>query len=179
MQDNEAEEVQNIQNEADVADEVDVETLRKSLAEEEEKAEGYLANWQRSQADFINYKRRIEQEREDINKFASSVQLLSLLPILDDLERAFAAIPHRQDKLAWVEGIRMVERKLRTSLEAQGLTPIQARGEPFDPNYHEAVRQDKGEEGIVIEEVRRGYIFHDKVLRPSMVVVGNGEKEEN
>jgi len=179
MQDNEAEEVQNIQNEAEVTDEVDVETLRKSLAEEEEKAEGYLANWQRSQADFINYKRRIEQEREDFNKFASSVQLLSLLPILDDLERAFAAIPHRQDKLAWVEGIRMVERKLRTSLEAQGLTPIQARGEPFDPNYHEAVRQDKGEEGLVIEEVRRGYMFNDKVLRPTMVVVGNGEKEEN
>ena len=179
MQDNEAEEVQNIQNEAEVTDEVDVETLRKSLAEEKEKAEGYLANWQRSQADFINYKRRIEQGREDFNKFARSALILSLLPILDDLERAFAAIPHRQDKLAWVEGIRMVERKLRTSLEAQGLTPIQARGEPFDPNYHEAARQGKGEEGLVVEEVRRGYMLHDKVLRPTMVVVGNGEKEEN
>ena len=178
MQEKEPEEVQNNMAEEEIAEE-DVQALKQALAEEKERAEGYLANWQRTQADFVNFKRRTEQAGEDFSKFANSSLLLSLLPILDDLERALAAIPHRQEKLPWAEGIRMVERKLRTTLEAQGLSPIKAIGEAFDPNYHEAMRQDKGQEGIVTEEVRRGYLLHEKVLRPSMVVVGNGEKEEN
>ncbi|MFC1934506.1 nucleotide exchange factor GrpE, partial [Chloroflexota bacterium] len=66
---------------------------------------------------------------------------------------------------------------LRTSLEAQGLSHIKAVGEPFDPYLHEAIRQDKGKDGIVIEEVQKGYQFHDRVIRPSKVVVGNGEVE--
>lgn len=155
----------------------DVETLRKALAEERNKAEGYLANWQRAQADFINYKRRAEQEREEISKFANATLILSLLPILDDLERAFAAIPGRLAKLSWVDGIRLIERKLRASLEAQGLSEIKAPGEAFDPNLHEAIRQDKGRDGVVIEEVQKGYKFWDRVIRPSKVVVGSGEEE--
>jgi molecular chaperone GrpE len=79
--------------------------------------------------------------------------------------------------MSWVEGIKLVERKLWANLEAQGLSPIKALGEPFDPNLHEAVRQDKGKEGIVIEEVQKGYKLNDRVIRPTMVVVGNGEEE--
>ncbi len=156
----------------------DIESLKQALTEEKEKAEGYLANWQRAQADFINYKRRSEQEREEFNKFANTGLVLSLLPILDDLERALASIPVKAAKLPWVDGIRLIERKFRTSLETQGLTPIKALGEPFDPNLHEAVRQDKGKEGIVIEELQKGYKLHDRVIRPTMVVVGNGEEAE-
>ncbi|GAG77783.1 unnamed protein product, partial [marine sediment metagenome] len=66
---------------------------------------------------------------------------------------------------------------LQTTLEAQGLSEIKATGEPFDPHLHEAVRQDKGKEGVVIEEVQKGYKFHDRVIRPTKVVVGNGEEE--
>jgi len=76
-----------------------------------------------------------------------------------------------------VDGISLIERKLQASLEAQGLSPIKALGEPFDPHLHEAIRQDKGKEGIVIGEVQKGYKFHDRVIRPAMVVVGNGEEE--
>jgi molecular chaperone GrpE len=148
------------------------------LTEEKEKAENYLANWQRAQADFINYKRRIEQEREDFNKFANAALILSLLPILDDMERAFDSIPPRLAKHSWIDGVKLIERKLRASLEAQGLKPIEAVGEPFDPNFHEAVRQDKGKEGIVIEEMQKGYMLNDKLLRPSKVVVGTGEEAE-
>ncbi|MFQ6122865.1 MAG: nucleotide exchange factor GrpE [Dehalococcoidales bacterium] len=171
---------ENLDSEAvpEVTEAEDIESLKQALAEEKKKAESYLANWQRTQADFINYKRRNEQEREDFNKFANANLMLSLLPVLDDLERAFAHVPPRLAKLTWVDGIRLIERKLRTSLEAQGLTQIKALWEPFDPNLHEAVRQDKGKEGIVIEEIRKGYKFHDRVIRPSMVVVGNGEEEE-
>ena len=153
----------------------DIETLRQVLAAEKEKAEGYLANWQRTQADFINYKRRSEQEKDENRKFANATLILGILPTIDDLERAFSSIPPRFANQAWVEGIRLIERKLKASLEAQGLAPIKAVGEPFDPSLHEAMRQDKGEEGIVIVEMQKGYTFHDKVIRPSKVVVGNGE----
>jgi molecular chaperone GrpE len=164
--------------EPELAEIEDIETLRKLLAETQAKAEANLAGWQRAQADFINYKRRSEQERTEVAQFANSVMVLSLLPILDDFERAFAAIPPRLEKTNWVEGIRLVERKLWANLEAQGLSPIKALGEPFDPNLHEAVRQDKGKEGIVIEEVRKGYKLNDRIIRPAKVVVGNGEQKE-
>ncbi len=163
------------QEEAEVED---IEALKQALAEEKEKAEGYLANWQRAQADFINYKRRSEQEKEEIGKFANAMLMLNLLPVLDDLERAFASIPPRLAKLTWVDGIRLIERKLQASLEAQGLSPIKALGEPFDPKLHEAAMHAKGKEGIVIEELQKGYKLQDRVIRPAMVVVGNGEEEE-
>ena len=155
----------------------DVETLKQALAEEKGKAEGYLANWQRTQADFINYKRRSEQEKEEIGKFVNATLMLSLLPVLDDLERAFKSISPELAKLTWIDGIRLIERKLGANLEAQGLSQIKAQGEPFDPNLHEAVRHGKGEEGIVVEELQKGYKLHDRVIRPTMVVVGNGEEE--
>jgi molecular chaperone GrpE len=164
--------------EPELAEIEDVETLKKLLAETQAKAEANLAGWQRAQADFINYKRRSEQERAEVAQFANSVMVLSLLPILDDFERAFASIPPKLEKMNWVEGIRLVERKLWANLEAQGLSPIKALGEPFDPNLHEAVRQDKGKEGIVIEELQKGYTLYDRIIRPSKVVVGNGEKKE-
>ena len=161
-----------------VAEVEDIEALKQALAEEKEKAEGYLANWQRAQADFINYKRRSEQEKEEISKFANSLLMLNLLPVLDDLERAFASVPSHLANLTWVDGIRLIGRKLQASLEAQGLSLIKAIGEPFDPQLHEAAMHSKGKEGIVIEELQKGYKLHDRVIRPTMVVVGNGEEEE-
>ena len=152
-----------------------IEALKQALADEKEKAEDYLANWQRAQADFINYKRRSEQEKEETARFANTTLMLTFLPVLDDLERALTSTPPRLAKITWVDGIRLIEHKLRANLEAQGLSPINALGEPFNPKLHEAIRQDKGNEGIVIEEVQKGYKFHDRVIRPAMVVVGNGE----
>lgn len=155
-----------------------VEALKQALAEEKEKAEKYLANWQRAQADFINYKRRSEEEKAETIKFGNSVLILSLLPVLDDLERALNSVLPELAEPSWVEGVKLIERKIKATLEAQGLSPIEALGKPFDPNFHEAVRQDKGKEGIVIEEVQKGYKIYDRVIRPSRVVVGNGEVEE-
>ncbi len=178
MTEQDSEESQNKGGEPEVAEIEDIETLKKALAEEKEKGEGYLANWQRAQADFINYKRRIEQEKEEIGKFANSVLMVSLLSILDDLERAFASVPPKLAKLSWVEGIRLIERKIRANLEAQGLSQIKSPGEPFDPALHEAAMYGKGKEGIVIEELQKGYKLHDRVIRPAMVVVGNGEEKK-
>ena len=164
--------------EPEVTEVEDIAALKQSLVEAEAKAEANLANWQRAQADFINYKRRTEQERKEISQFAKATLILELLPVLDDLERAYAVIPLRLAKNSWVEGIRLIWSKLQTTLEAQGLSEIKAVGEPFDPHLHEAVRQDKGKESVVIEEVQKGYKFHDRVIRPSKVVVGNGEEEQ-
>ena len=77
-----------------------------------------------------------------------------------------------------MDGIRLIERKLRATFEAQGLSPIHALGETFDPNLHEAVMHSKGEDGKVIQEMQKGYKLHDKVIRPSKVAVGNGEPIE-
>jgi molecular chaperone GrpE len=153
------------------------ESPEQALAEEKKKSEEYLANWQRTQADFINYKRRNEQERQEFNSFANANLIRGLLPVLDDLERALNAIPEEFANHDWVEGVRMVERKFKTSLEGQGVKPIKALGETFDPNFHEALKHDKGKEGLVIEEFQKGYMLHDKLLRPSRVSVGNGEVE--
>jgi len=184
-------EEQNTEIESELTETEDVEELKLALAEEKGKAENYLANWQRAQADLINYKRRIEQEKEETIKFANSVLILSILPVLDDLERALnSALPEQAEpgwlegvrliaEPGWLEGVRLIERKMKASLEAEGLSQIEALGKKFDPHLHEAVRQDKGEEGVIIEEVQKGYKFHDRVIRASRVVVGNGETEEN
>jgi len=177
MMPREPEEVQTNKVQQEDTEAEDVETLKQALGEEREKAEGYLANWQRAQADFVNYRRRSEQEREETGKFANIQLMVNLLPVLDDLERAFDSITPGVAELNWVEGIRLIERKLRGGLEAQGLSQIKALGEPFDPNFHEAAGHTKGEEGIVTQELLKGYMLHDRVIRPAMVMVGNGETE--
>ena len=159
----------------ELAESEDIESLRQALAEEKAKAEANLAGWQRAQADFANFKRRNDQEREEFTRFVNASLLLALLPVMDDLERALEHVPAKLSSAAWVDGIKLIYRKLSAVLEAQGLTRIEALGKPFDPNLHEAVRQEKGKEGIITEEIRKGYQLHDKVIRPSMVVVGNGE----
>jgi len=156
----------------------DVETLKRSLAEEKIKVETNLSGWQRAQADFVNYKRRTEQEKEELSKFANATLILSLLPVLDDLERAFTSIPQHMAKLSWVDGVKLIERKLQAILETQGLSSIKALGEPFDPNLHEAAMHGKGKDGTVIDELQKGYKLHDRVIRPATVVVGNGEEDK-
>jgi len=156
----------------------EIEALKEVLAEEKEKAEKYLANWQRTQADFANYKKRTEQEKTEMVEFASSTLIRNLLTVLDDLDRALTSVPAELVDLGWTEGIKLIYNKFKATLEAQGLTQIEAKGEPFDPHFHEAVMGQEGEEGIVIDEIQKGYKFKDKVIRPSMVVVGKGKGGE-
>ena len=156
----------------------DIETLQQALVEEKEKAERYLANWQRCQADFDNYKKRSEQERGEVIEFASRALISNLLPVMDDLERALALVPVELEESNWTEGIRLTYNKFKATLEAQGLAEIKARGEPFDPRLHEAIMQKDGEEGVVIEETQKGYKFKEKVIRPSLVIIGKGKGKE-
>jgi molecular chaperone GrpE len=153
------------------------ETIEQALVDEKKKAEEYLSSWQRTQADFVNFKRRIEQEREETIKMANAEVVRAILPALDDLERALEHVGPPMSEDSWVEGIRLIERKLRAGLESQGMREIRALGEKFDPNLHEATMHGKGPEGIVVKELQKGYMLYDRVIRPSMVVVGNGETE--
>ncbi|MEE8369415.1 MAG: nucleotide exchange factor GrpE [Dehalococcoidia bacterium] len=155
----------------------EAEPLEVQLQKASEDVQKYLANWQRAEADFQNYKRRVEQERDESRRFALASLVINLLPILDDFERAFGSLDARLAGLTWFDGMRLIHRKLQMIMDNAGVTPIEAEGQPFDPRYHEAVAHADGEEGKVLAEVQRGYKLHDRVLRPAMVVVGQGKKE--
>jgi molecular chaperone GrpE len=162
------------ENNAAPAEEAAVE---KDLADALKKADEYLAAWQRAQADFINYKRRNEQERKEFGLYANAEMLKKILPVVDDLERALENVPEDIAGHEWVEGVRLVERKFKSNLDAAGVKQVLALGMAFDPNYHEAVHQEAGPEGVVVGEFQKGYLLNDKLLRPARVVVGNGEEE--
>jgi len=153
--------------------------IEKALEEEKEKADKYMANWQRTEADLINFKKRSEQDKRDLSESIKSVIVLNLLPVIDDFERAIESIPADQRDAGWVEGIRLIERKMLTYLESLGLCKMEAMGQLFDPNLHEAVCHIEGEEGQVVQEFRTGYKINDRLLRPPMVAVGKGDSEEN
>ncbi len=150
----------------------DAAALKGLVAEERARVEDYRNQLLRARADYINLKRRGEQEKADAVKFGNAMLILSLLPILDDFERALDNVSAKLAGLTWVEGVSIIYRKYRAALETHGLTEIKAVGEPFDPNLHEAILFVEGEEGKVVEEVQKGYKLYDRVIRPALVKVG-------
>jgi molecular chaperone GrpE len=155
-----------------------VDGLKALLDEERSKADRNFQNWQRAAADYQNFKRRVEEERSDVARWANEATITNLLPIVDDFERAFLNIDSTVADSNWVEGVRAIQKKLQALLEFMGVGEIPAEGAVFDPAVHEAISQGPGEEGHVIAVVRKGYMLGDRVLRPSMVVVGNGSTKQ-
>ncbi len=148
--------------------------LREQLLRAEKEAEESRLGWQRTAADFANFRRRTEQDREQSLGLANESLLAKLLAIVDDFDRAIAQMPADLRQLGWIEGIVAIDRKLRQLLESEGLTPIEAQGQPFDPHEHEAVVQEETSsvpEGTVTNELQRGYRIRDRVLRPALVAV--------
>ena len=156
-----------------------IEQLERELAEVRARSEEHLYNWQRSAADFANFKRRTDEERATVGQFSTAVLIGKLLGVLDDFDRALENVPPDAHE-GWIEGVKLVERKLRGVLESEGVTPIEALGRQFDPNLHEAVVHEPTAEhpdNEVIGELQRGYRLHDRVIRPSLVRVANNPKE--
>ena len=148
------------------------------LADEKQKAEEYLDNWRRSAAEFSNYRKRVEKEKAEYAQFANAVLLTKLLEVMDGFDAAFHAIPEKFHSEPWVEGIRLVEQKLKRVLESEGVKPIEAQGKEFDPNFHEAMFHEVSPgapEGQVLSEFQRGYLLGERVLRPSRVKVAKAE----
>jgi molecular chaperone GrpE len=146
--------------------------LRRELAAARAQAEQHLAAWQRSAADFANFKRRVDDEKQYVERWL----LLDLLPLADEFERAWAALPRELRNLSWIEGVWQVHQKLRLVLERHGVAPIEAEGKSFDPVEHEAVLREEGldpaEPTAVVAELQRGYRLHERVLRAALVKVG-------
>lgn len=152
-----------------------LESVTRELETTKARADEATYNWQRSAADFANYKRRTEEDRGALAQVGTALLIAKLLAVQDDFDRALASVPDEVHE-GWLEGIRLVERKLRSVLESEGVTPIDALGEPFDPHLHEAVVHeptDQHPDNTVIEELQRGYRLHDRVLRPALVKVAN------
>jgi molecular chaperone GrpE len=154
-----------------------IDRLSAELEEARGLAAEHLASLQRTAADFANFKRRTAEDRERELGLASELLLRKLLAVADDFDRALEAMPAELKGAGWIEGIALVDRKLRSLLESEGVTPIEAVGRPFDPREHEAIASIPGTgrpDGEVVAEVQRGYRVRDRVLRPAMVTVAAG-----
>jgi molecular chaperone GrpE len=156
-----------------------LEDMQRVLEETREQSDEHLRGLQRTAADFANYRRRVDEEREGLSQFSNALLIGKLLAVLDDFDRALETVPPGTNE-GWVDGVRLVERKLRGLLEAEGVREIEALGQPFDPNLHEAVVYEETADhpdNQVIGELQRGYRLGDRVLRPSLVRVANNPKE--
>ena len=155
----------------------EMEQLQQALAEAQATADDYLDKYRRGAAEFANYRKRIERERELQRVRITMDVLRKVLPALDDLDRAAENVPPEAAGLGWVEGVVMINHKLESVLAQFGVSTIEALGQPFDPNYHEAMMQLPSEEypeGHVAQVVQRGYVLGKEVLRPSRVGVSLG-----
>lgn len=151
----------------------DLARLEKAVEEERKRNEEYLTSLRYLQADFENYRKRIDREMRELEEFSTLGLVRKLVPVLDDLDLAVASATKVEDK-GLLEGVKMVQKSLSSALESEGLQRIKAVGAPFDPSAHEAVDKVQGKdnsEDRVIEELRKGYTFKGKVLRPSAVKV--------
>ncbi|MGQ9492534.1 MAG: nucleotide exchange factor GrpE [Anaerolineae bacterium] len=152
----------------------DIESLQQEMEKQKKLAEYHLTQWKRTAADLENYRKRMDRERVEWLKFGQADLITKMLTILDDFERAFQTMPAALNGLTWIEGLALIERKLHLIMEQQGLKEIEAVGKPFDPSVHQAVKQEENAthpDGQVIAIIQRGYMLHDRVLRPAMVVV--------
>jgi len=154
--------------------------LEASLEDAAKKSEKYLNQLKYAKADMENFQKQTQKRIEDTISRANGRLLMQLLPILDELEMAIEASKNGEGNI--VEGVDMVKGKLQKVMTSEGVTPIDALGEPFNPRYHEAVLEVDTEDhpnGTVIEELRKGYMYNSRVLRASMVKVARNRSSDN
>jgi molecular chaperone GrpE len=150
-------------------DTAEVETLRKQVNEFRELA-------QRTRAEFENYQKRNQKEREQERRYWYTPLALDLLPVLDNLERTLAAAKQAGDTGALVQGVAMVQGQFLEMLKRHGINRLEADGKPFDPHVHQAVVQKPSAEhepGTVLQVLEQGFMNHDRVLRPAKVIVSS------
>lgn len=151
-----------------------IQNLENQLAEGAAKTAEYFDGWQRERADFLNYKKRIDQNQilSQQNSLANITR--KYLQVMDDLERALKAKPTSGEGAVWAEGIELIYKKIQGILESDGVKEIDADGQMFDPNFHEALTHEDSpahESGQIIEVIQKGYLIGDRVIRPSLVRV--------
>jgi len=151
----------------------DLQKLQSELEETKTRAEEYYSGLQRLKAEFDNFRKRTVREKDEAAKYASERIILSLLPIVDNFERALDSTKTNKDFESFSQGIEMILRQLFKVLEDEGLKPIDAVGHQFDPNLHEAlfIEESDLKENTVLEELQKGYLLKEKVIRPGRVKV--------
>lgn len=152
----------------------DVELLRKDLEAGQKEAAELHDRLLRMQAETENYRKRLHREHAEAIRYANEGMISELLPVIDDFERAIESADKNKEYESLAVGIKIIFNQLKNVLQKAGLTEIQCAGQPFDPNHHQAVQvieSDDHEEDTVVQEMRKGYMLHGKVLRPSMVGV--------
>jgi molecular chaperone GrpE len=153
---------------------VDGPSLTDQLAAMTAERDEYLDQLQRSRAEFVNFRRRNEQERNGLRQFVSRDVLAQFLPAIDDLARALAAIPETERESSWVAGVNMIQTKLNGTMDRLGVSKVEALGKPFDPSIHESVATEPGTSGAgVIEVYQSGYRIGEVLVRPAMVKTGD------
>lgn len=156
------------------------ESLEQRLAAVIAERDDYQDKWARARADLENYRRRIQKEMEEDRKYAAMPLLKSLLPVLDNLERALKSARQTKNTDELITGIDLVVKQFETALGNAGVETVSAVGQPFDPHLHEAIQQRPSGEHppmTVLEDVERGYRLHDRVVRPSKVIVSTAKSE--
>jgi molecular chaperone GrpE len=151
---------------------VDVAALQGERDEARKCAAEYLDGWQRSMAEFANYKKRIDRDREQIQQALSGTIIKRYLEVADDLDRALKNRPQAGDGAAWANGIELIYRKLLAILDSQDVKLMDALGQPFDPTKHEAIGQMESTvypSGHIAEVIQNGYLIGDRILRPALV----------
>jgi molecular chaperone GrpE len=163
--------------------ESELDRLKRELAETQQRSEEFFGSWQRAAADLSNFRKRIDQEREDAQKYGPAEVLAELLTVVDDWERAMAVLPPEMLKFTWVHGTAQIYQKLLWVLTRHGVTPIDSADQTFDPHVHDAVMRDDevpaDEQTYVVEELQRGYRIHERVLRPALVKVGRAPRQDS
>lgn len=151
--------------------------LEEKIANLEQRNGELLAGWQRTQADFQNFRRQSELDRQKLIRCASQDLMLDILPVLDNFQLAAKHVPENLQNDNWVIGIKQIEKQLEAVLESSGLKRIETVGQNFDPNIHEAIEHLESEkpEGEIVEEVLSGYAVGDQILRPAKVKVSKGK----
>jgi molecular chaperone GrpE len=149
-------------------------SLTSELEEWQSKANEYLDGWQRSRAEFANYKKRVERDQSLVAQKATANVIKHFLEVMDDLELALKNRPQEGEGASWADGVELVYRKFSSVLETERVTPMEAEGQYFDPTLHEAITNEDNpdyESGQIIEVLKRGYFIGDRVLRPATVRV--------
>jgi molecular chaperone GrpE len=160
------------EDETPVAEESNAENA--AITELQRIADDNHSRYLRAQADFDNFRRRTVKEKEELTQYASLKLITQLLPVLDNFQRALQTGGEGSESESFAKGVDMIFRQLSQVLEAEGLKPMESVGQPFDPEFHQAIMQVESEEydeGIVVEAIQTGYILKDKVIRPAMVKV--------
>ena len=152
--------------------------LLKKMKELQESVERNFDLYVRSQAEIENNKKRFQKDKEELAKYSNELLIKQLLPVMDNLEKAIAHSENKNSIDALTEGVDLTLKGLKDTLEKSGLEEIKALDEPFDPNFHQAVSEQKDnnkKSGTVLEELQKGYILNKRLIRPAMVIVSRNE----